>query len=456
MRGQATAASSGYSALVARISPSVVTVLVDENPEAAGQRAAERLNADNNEDHMRELVRRLLSGPGGTGPTAGEVGSALGSGFVISADGLIVTNRHVIVGARKLWVKLTGGKRIPAELVGADAPTDIALLRVHTAALPALRLESSVKVAVGDQAIAIGNPFGLGQSVTAGIISARGRTLDADPYIDFLQTDAAINLGNSGGPLLSTDGAVIGVTSAIISPSGGSVGIAFAIPAETVAFVVAQLQKHGHVERGYLGVSAQEITPVLATAIPGLGASSGALIVTVDASGPAAGTLLNGDVLMSIGTSPVTFATLGKIAVRLKPGDLATLNILRSGRRQAVALRVGQFPDPPGGTLQTGGSDTWVPNLELGVAQTSSEIRKAINADEETSGLIVTQLRREGPGGLAGLKVGDLITDVGSKHVESVADIATIAAPSIETPALLRVMRNGSAGFVAITGHKVD
>ncbi|MGH8324053.1 MAG: S1C family serine protease, partial [Steroidobacteraceae bacterium] len=180
-----------------------MTVLVEEKREGAGERAAERAAANADYAGMSEMVRRLLSGPGHE-PAHRDGDAAQGSGFIIRADGLIVTNRHVIVSARTVQVKLPSGQLLPARVIGADAATDIALLKVTAEALPALRLGSSVNISVGDAVIAIGNPFGLGQTVTAGIVSARGRTLENDPYIDFLQTDAAINFGNSGGPLLST------------------------------------------------------------------------------------------------------------------------------------------------------------------------------------------------------------------------------------------------------------
>src|SRR6201996_306241 len=274
------AAGTGYAELVRQVGPSVVTVLVEEKREGAGQRAAERATANSDPAGVSELLRRLLTGPGNV-PAHHDGGDAQGSGFVIRADGLIVTNRHVIVSARAVQVKLSNGQRLPAKVVGADAATDIALLKVTTMPLPMLNLGSSANVSVGDAVIAIGNPFGLGQTVTAGIVSARGRTMEDDPYIDFLQTDAAINFGNSGGPLLTTDGTVVGVTSAIFSPSGGSVGLGFAIPAETVAAVVGELEAHGHVDRGYLGISAQPMTPAVARAF-GLKSPDGALVTALE------------------------------------------------------------------------------------------------------------------------------------------------------------------------------
>jgi serine protease Do len=448
-----SAAPAGYAQLVRRVGPSVVTVLVEEQGEDAGHRAANRVLANADYDAngaMREIMRRLLSGPGGNSDSDEGV-SVLGSGFIIAADGLIVTNRHVILGARTVRVRLSDSREFPAQVIGVDAATDIALLRVKAGNLPALRLGSSEKTSVGDAVIAIGNPFGLGQSVTAGIVSARGRTLEDDPYIDFLQTDAAINRGNSGGPLLSVDGTVLGVTSVIFSPNGGSVGLGFAIPAETVALVIRELEIHGRVSRGYLGASAQALTPAIATVL-GVKTAGGALITALDRQGPADGILRVGDVLLKLGSTPVTFAALPKIAARLAPGSRVDMIVVRDGVQQPLSLTVGRLPDPPSDPALSGGQDTWVANLALGLADATPEIRKAIKADGEDSGLIVTQLRRAGPGALAGLKVGDLITHAGTKRLTDVADLATVSRPSREMPLLVRIVRDGSPRFVAITG----
>jgi len=442
---------SGYAALVRRVGPSVVTVIVEEQRIGAGARAAERVNAATSYDAVGALIRRLLSGANANPGNDGASG-ALGSGFVIRADGLIVTNRHVIAGARTVRVHLSDGRELPARILGADAVTDIALLKVSAGNLPVLRLGSSQAVSVGDAVIAIGNPFGLGQSVSAGIVSARARTLEDDPYIDFLQTDAAINQGNSGGPLLSTDGTVIGVTSAIFSPSGGSVGLGFAIPAETVAGVVSQLEVHGRIDRGYIGISVQAVTPLLAKAL-GMKTPTGILVTSIDLKGPAADALVVGDVLLRIGPSTVTFKDLTKITARLAPKTLVVASILRAGKQESVGLTIGRLPDPPLDPALTGDLDTWVPNLNLGVANTTEEIRKAIKASDELSGLIVTQLRPAGAGALAGLRVGDLITHAGTKQLIGVADLAKIAAPTPQAPLLIRVVRDGAPSFVVITGE---
>jgi serine protease Do len=446
-------AQSGYAELVRRVSPSVVTVLVEEQAQGAGQRAADRAIAGAGYDAdaaMRVIMRRMLSGPDSS-PDSVPGGSVLGSGFIIASDGLIVTNRHVIEGARTVRVRLSDSRDVPAQVIGSDAATDIALLRVKAGHLPALHLGSSEKAAVGDAVIAIGNPFGLGQTVTAGIVSARGRTLEEDPYIDFLQTDAAINRGNSGGPLLSVDGTVLGVTSIIFSPNGGSVGLGFAIPAETVAAVVSDIQAHGRVDRGYLGASAQALTPAIATAL-GLKTPHGALITGLEPHGPADGTLRVGDVLLSVGPAAVSFERLPKVTARLPPGSRVDMTIMRDGTQQVVSFAVGRLPDPPADPALTGGADTWVPNLALGLANATAEIRKALKADDEAGGLIVTQLRRAGPGALAGLKVGDLITHAGAKQLTDVADLASIDKPSSQMPLLLRIVRDGSSRFIAITG----
>jgi serine protease Do len=442
---------SGYAPLVRQAAPSVVTVIVEEQRIGAAEHAAARATAESGEDAVGTIIRRLVSGATGTPGDDDRAARALGSGFVIRADGLIVTNRHVIAGARTVRVRLSDARELPAKIVGADALTDIALLKVSAGSLPALRFGSSEAVSVGDAVIAIGNPFGLGQSVSAGIISARARTLEEDPYIDFLQTDAAINRGNSGGPLLSTAGTVIGVTSAILSPSGGSVGLGFAIPSETVAGVVGQLEAHGRVERGHIGISGQAVTPGLAKAL-GMKTPTGILVTAVDAQGPAAGALWVGDVLLGIGSSAVTFKNMTKITARLAPKALVVASVLRGGKQQSVALTIGRLPDPPPDPALTGDQDTWVPALKLGVAGTTADIRKTIKANDEPSGLIVTQLRPAGPGALAGLKVGDLITHAGTRQLVGVSDLAKVATPTPEAPLLIRVLHDGSPTFIAITG----
>jgi serine protease Do len=450
------AAPPGYAALVHKVAPSVVTVLVEQErigaADRAAARAATRAAAEADPNAVSAIVRRLLAAPSGDlGRDQGPSGS-LGSGFVVREDGLIVTNRHVIVDARTVKVRLSDGREFVAKILGADAVTDIALLSIKAGRLPALRLGSTKSVSVGDVVIAIGNPYGLGQSVSAGIVSARGRIIEDDPYIDFLQTDAAINRGNSGGPLMTVDGLVVGVTSAIFSPSGGSVGLGFAIPAETVSTIVKDIEAHGRVERGYLGISAQSMTAVMATALH-LKTAEGALVTVVEAHGPSDGALIIGDVLLKIESVPVSFKDLSKLSARLVPGSLATVTLIRAGAQLSVAMKVGRLPEPVSDPTLTGGEDVWVPGLRIGVAETTNAIRKAIKAEEESTGMIVTQLRPAGPGALAGLRVGDLITHIGAKQLYASADLASVKPPTPKDPLLLRVVREGSPGFVALTGE---
>ncbi len=449
------AAPSGYAGLVRRVAPSVVTVLVEEERVGAADRAAERAAtraaADADPNAVGAIIRRLLSAQSGDLSRDDGPSGSLGSGFVVRDDGLIVTNRHVIVSARTVRVRLSDGREFPAKIMGVDAITDIALLKIDAGHLRPLPLGSSDAVSVGDPVIAIGNPYGLGQSVTAGIVSARGRILEDDPYIDFLQTDAAINRGNSGGPLLTEDGKVVGVTSAIFSPSGGSVGLGFAIPAETVSVILREIEAHGHVERGYLGISAQAMTPAVAAALH-LKSPTGALVTQVEPQGPAAGAVVIGDVLLTIGSSKVSFKDLTKVTARLVPNTLVSITLIRAGVEQRVAIKLGRQPEPPTDPTLTGSQDTWVQGLKMAVADTTAEIRKAIKADLEPTGLIVTQLRPTGAGALAGIRVGDLITHLGTKPLVAATDIEMVNSPTPQNPLLLRVVRDGAASFVPVNG----
>jgi serine protease Do len=229
--------------------------------------------------------------------------------------------------------------------------------------------------------------------------------------------------------------------------------LGFAIPAETVATVTHELEAHGRVARGYIGISAQTMTRELATALH-MKSATGALITAVDAQGPAAGTLTVGDVLLKVGPTPVTFMDLSNITAHLVPGSLVTLGVLRAGEEQSVAMKIGTLPEPVADPAMAGGQDTWVPALRLGVADSTSEIRRALKASDESNGLIVTQLRPSGPGALAGLKVGDLLTHLGTTPLLHAGDLLAVAKPTTQEPGLLRVVRGGSAVFVAVTGEE--
>jgi serine protease Do len=230
------------------------------------------------------------------------------------------------------------------------------------------------------------------------------------------------------------------------------VGLGFAIPAETVSAVIGELESHGRVQRGYIGISAQAVSPVLAKAL-NMKTATGAIVTSIDAQGPAVGALWVGDVLLSVGKSKVTFKDLSKVTARLAPNSVVVASVLRGGTTQSVGLTIGTLPEPPSDPSLTGSEDTWIPALRLGVANSTVDIRKAIKASAEASGLIVTQLRPAGAGALAGLKVGDLLTHLGTKQLIDVLDVSGIPTPSPQAPVLLRVVRDGVATFIAITGE---
>ena len=342
---QVTAAPSAvlpsFAPLVKATQPAVVTIQTTGSARTA--------NAPQVDPQMREFMERFFGrdpfgqqrqGQGRQRPMG------VGSGFIIDDRGFIVTNNHVIERADQITVVLQGGRELNATLIGTDPKTDLAVLKVEAGrALPTVGWGNSDTVEVGDWAIAIGSPFGLGSSVTAGIVSARGRDIRSGPYDDFLQVDAPINRGNSGGPLFDQLGKVIGVNTAIFSPSGGNVGIGFAIPSNQARQIVADLMQNGSVERGWLGVSIQPVTPEIADAI-GLAQAKGALIAELTDGGPAQrGGLRRGDVILDFaGTDIGTLKDLTRVVADTDPGTRARVTVWRKGRTTSVTIRTGRFP----------------------------------------------------------------------------------------------------------------
>ncbi len=470
----AAEAPASFADLAARVSPAVVNVsatLGDRTDAADGpgaERAVPRLPGMPPGSPFEEFFRRFQdpSGQGQDGPDAGPQmpqgrRGSLGSGFVIDADGHIVTNNHVIDGARKITVTLQDGTTLPATLVGRDAKTDIALLKVE-AGKPLAHLEwgDSDAARVGDWVMAVGNPFGLGGTVTRGIVSARGRDIHSGPYDDYLQLDAAINRGNSGGPTFALDGRVIGINTAIYSPNGGSVGIGFAIPSNLARQVVAQLKENGRVERGWLGVTIQEITPDIAEGL-GLPASGdgpvrGALVADVAAGSPAARAgLRQGDVILSYDGRPVEgVRALTRRVADSKAGGTVELTVLRQGRETTMAVAIDRLPaEPQVASAGEGPAGTTAvePVRGLSLAPLDRAARARLGLPAGVTGVVVTGVSPRA--GDVPVRPGDVIVKVGDKAVTTPAEVSRVVAAAEKAgrkAVLLLVNRGGAESFVPL------
>ena len=388
-----------------------------------------------------------------------------GSGFVLDPSGIIVTNNHVVGNADKILVSFTDGTELPAHIIGSDELTDIAVIKVDSDhELPAVQWGDSHAVQVGDWVLAAGNPFGLGGSVTAGIVSARGRDIGAGPFDDFFQLDAPINPGNSGGPSFNMAGQVIALNTAIVSPTGGSVGIGFAIPSDQVNRVVLQLENGGKVVRGYLGVAAQVVSPQMAAAM-GLPTSDptsdGALIAAISPNSPAyrAG-LKPGDVITGVNNATVTNPSdLAADIANVDPGHDTSIKYIRNGKPESLSVAVATMPANPDAAFQQGGSSqppAAVPGnagLGLTLAPLSPDIRSQLNLPADASGAVVAQVKPNSAADQAGVQAGDLLVGVGPTDITGPDDAvnAINAAKKSGSPAVaLRIIRQGQALFVGV------
>jgi len=448
----ATAALPSFADVAERVAPAVVNVTVSAG---AGQALLRRGHQGMPENlPVPEFFRRFFEERGNAAPHQMQ---GQGSGFIIDASGLIVTNNHVIEDATEVSVVLNDGSSYRADIVGFDDKSDLALLKIDAGKpLAAVELGDSTRARVGDWVLAVGNPFGLGGSVNAGIISARGRDIHAGPYDDYLQIDAAINRGNSGGPLFDTTGRVIGVNTAIFSPTGGNVGIGFAIPAETVKQVVAQLRKNGRVERGWLGVQIQAITPELATGM-GLAKPSGVLVAEIMPNGPASKSGLRaGDVILSVNGQPIENAKdLPKRVAATPAGTRINLEVWRQGKPWQVALTVGALPDNPqtASASDVGAAGGHQSPLGLAVVGLTPALAHQQGLDPDRQGVLVTQVASGSLAARAGIAPGCVISMVGAEPVDSPAsfDAAVHKAVAEQRQAvILLVEQDGQALFVAI------
>ncbi len=383
----------------------------------------------------------------------GQAIEARGSGFIIDPTGLVVTNNHVIHGAQSVEVTMSDGTRLDAKILGSDPRTDIAVLKVDAGhPLPYIQLGDSTDVQPGEWVVAMGNPFGLGGSVTAGIVSALGRDIGDGPYDQFIQVDAPINKGNSGGPLFTQDGKVVGMNTAILSPSGGSVGIGFAIPSNMIKTISAQLEKSGHVTRGYIGVEAQQISPTMAKAMS-LSDRSGALVAQVQPNTPAAEAGLQaGDVIRSVnGTKIDSPRDLAVQVAAVSPGDDAKLDVIRSGETKAIDVKVRQMPNDV--TAEAGGGAPNQAQLGLALAPITPEARNQLSLPNDARGVVIAAVKQGSPADQAGLQQGDVIVGVGNQPVDNpgqaVHDIHAAISGANHAVAL-RILRNGQPIYVAI------
>jgi serine protease Do len=447
---EVSAQPSGFADIVAKVKPAVISVRV---------KLDEGLAAYNGEDDtdqgspMQKFFRRFgLPDEGNSMPQRHHFVTGQGSGFFISADGYAVTNNHVVDHAKSVVVTTDDGRTYDAKVLGRDAKTDLALIKVdgHNDFAHVQFADKAPRI--GDWVIAVGNPFGLSETVTAGIVSAEGRNIGAGPYDDFIQIDAPINKGNSGGPSFDVQGNVVGVNTAIFSPSGGSVGIGFAIPAETAKLVINQLKDSGHVTRGWLGVQVQQITPEIAESM-GLKSVAGALVAEPQPNSPAAKAGIKaGDIITAVNGQEVkTAGDLARKIAQMAPQSKVNITVMRNGSQQELAVALGTLPNNQQANAGSETEDhaTGLPHLGLTLAP-----GKAEGADQ---GVMVTGVEPGGPAAEHGFKDGDLILEVGGKTVSTPSDVTNAlqnAKAGGKHAVLMRVKSGDQTRFVALPMEK--
>jgi serine protease Do len=450
----------GFADLVAKVKPAVISVRV-KIPASAEPALAQQGSDDQQQipalpgspldKFFQQFGEQFGQQFGQNAPQRHEAIIGEGSGFFISPDGYAVTNNHVVNHADSVQVTTDDGTIYTAKVVGTDPKTDLALIKVDGKNdFPYVQFAAQ-RPKVGDWVVAVGNPFGLGGTVTAGIVSAQGRDIGAGPYDDYIQIDAPINKGNSGGPAFDVNGNVIGVNTAIYSPSGGSVGIGFDIPAETAKTVVAELKKDGHVTRGWLGVQIQPVTPGIADSL-GMKKVEGAMVDEPQDGSPAAKAgILSGDVITAVNGTPVKDARdLARTIGTMAPGSSVKLDLIRQGEQKSIALTLGQVP----GDQQTASADSGSAQPQSGVPHLGLQVAPAQDVSGAGSeGVVVTGVDPDGPAAQLGFQTGTVILDVGGKTVANANDVrqALVAAKAQgKHDVLMRVKMGDASRFVAM------
>ena len=447
---------TSYAGVVKRVAPAVVTI-------NAQRRASARRESPYSDN---PLLEEFFGGQGrGRQPRRERRAVALGSGVIVSPDGYILTNHHVVEGAEQIKVELNDGRTLDARVVGSDEPSDLAVLKVNAANLPTLRLGDSDKVEVGDVVLAVGNPLGIGQTVTTGIISAKGRRTGSGDgsFEDFLQTDAPINQGNSGGALVNTSGELVGINSQILSRSGGSIGIGFAIPSNMAGNVMEQLVRTGEVRRGLLGVVVQKVTGDIADSL-GLAEARGVIVSHVQPGGAAerAG-LRQGDVVTALDGAAVNDPNGFRNRVAgVRPGTQTLLSVVRDGRETQVRAVLGELKvekaraeveeeeepaAPPPAKQDAGG-------LGVGLEPLTPQAAGRLGLEAAARGLVVTEVDPAGPAAESGLERGDVIVEANRRAVGSLAELTTAVERTGTRPALLLVNRRGATIYLTVTPRR--
>ena len=440
---------ASFSSVVKRVAPSVVKITTQTKARRVALGAGEMPGFDD------PMLRQFF---GGRMPQARtQPQSGLGSGVIISADGYIATNNHVVDGADKVTVTLDDGRELTAKVVGRDPLTDIAVVKVDAKNLPAVTFADSGKLEVGDRVLAIGNPFGIGETVTTGIVSALGRHVgilsDVQGYENFIQTDAAINPGNSGGALIDIDGRLIGINTAILSHTGGFQGVGLAVPANLVSEVADSLVKNGKVVRGFLGVSVQDISPALADSFK-LSSRAGALVAQVVPDSPAAKAgLKENDVITGVDGQAITDSNKLTLAVSaIPPGTKVDLDILRNGTARHLAATTATRPANPGERASSaiGANDDEGVLNGVAVDDLTGEARREMNIPARVKGAVITNVDPDSPAARAGLNAGDVILEINHLRVTSAQEAVDLSAKAEGKKTLLKLWSRGGTLFVVV------